>query len=103
MKLSFAILTLLMATASFAETRSIRLPQQATLKCVRGGCSGERCLTEAQKRDMMTSCDWKEEYRCMKLMDCGHDGKGHCVLTDNEASRACYKSLPTAAGPAVDQ
>ncbi|MBX2986647.1 MAG: hypothetical protein KF802_02010 [Bdellovibrionaceae bacterium] len=62
--------------------------------CVRAGCSGELCLTTRERDDMMSTCVWREEFACRKLMDCAADAKGGCELKATEASKECEKKLP---------
>jgi eight-cysteine-cluster-containing protein len=39
-------------------------------KCAVGGCSGQVCTTGEMAKDLVTTCEYKEEYGCLELSNC---------------------------------
>lgn len=70
------------------------VPAKRAPTCVVAGCSKELCLSEEKARDLMSTCEWKEEYRCFQMMTCEAQANGECGFTPNEKSEACLKELP---------
>lgn len=49
--------------------------------CVTGGCSGTVCQAKSAK-PIFTTCEYKEEYKCYKMINCGCvDGKCEWIET----------------------
>lgn len=38
--------------------------------CATAGCSGQLCVSKDQAKDIITTCEYKEEYECLKLSSC---------------------------------
>merc|ERR1719410_1122702 len=47
--------------------------KKGKMACETGGCSGEICAVDASK--MMTTCDFKCEYGCLKYQKCQYSKK----------------------------
>ncbi|MBX3040796.1 MAG: hypothetical protein KF789_08840 [Bdellovibrionaceae bacterium] len=62
--------------------------------CVIAGCSKELCLSAEKAEGLMSTCQWKDEYRCAQMMTCELQADGECGFTPNEKSEACLKELP---------
>ena len=58
-------------------------------ECVTAGCSGEVCAPESLAPDIITTCEWKEEYECLALTVCERQPNGQCGWTPNEEFDAC--------------
>eukprot|EP01084_Bolivina_argentea_P197613 338614_1 len=58
-----------------ARPRSKR-PSGSQSVCEIGGCSGHICDVDASK--MITTCEYKCEYGCLKYQKCTHTKKGGC-------------------------
>ena len=56
--------------------------------CAVGGCSGQVCTTAAKAQGLITTCEYREEYGCMKLTSCGCI-QGKCTWRDNPQYAAC--------------
>jgi len=55
---------------------NIDIPIDSGVKCVIGGCSSQVCTTEERAKGLVTTCEYREEYSCLKLSNCGFfDGK----------------------------
>lgn len=59
-------------------------PQQGT--CYIGGCSGQLCGDEP---DMMSTCEYKEEYSCYKDARCERQSSGACGWTETQELKIC--------------
>lgn len=66
-----------------AEKPPVSTPQAA---CYRGGCSGQLCT---DKPDMVSTCEWREEYACYKDAVCERQANGQCGWTESAALNAC--------------
>ncbi|HRO68248.1 MAG TPA: hypothetical protein PL182_11835 [Pseudobdellovibrionaceae bacterium] len=106
--LTLALMSLALAACTPAETptepSSAVAPKPSTKegssgeKCVVAGCSRELCLSSDAAQDLMSTCEWKDEYRCAQMMTCETQADGKCGFTPNEKSETCMKELPK--GPA---
>jgi len=63
--------------------------------CYVGGCSGQIC---SDQKDIVSTCEYKEEYACYKSATCERQASGKCGWTDTPALRACIISANSASG-----
>ncbi len=56
--------------------------------CSVGGCSGQVCTTAAKAEGLITTCEYMEEYGCLKLTSCGC-ANGMCAWQQNAEYAAC--------------
>jgi len=54
--------------------------------CSKTGCSGTICAPKDES--VITTCEWKEEYRCFRSMECGCV-QGICKFKDQKAIDIC--------------
>jgi eight-cysteine-cluster-containing protein len=40
------------------------------IKCVAAGCSDQICTIDENAKDLVTTCEYKEEYSCLKFSNC---------------------------------
>ncbi|MBS3132551.1 eight-cysteine-cluster domain-containing protein [Candidatus Woesearchaeota archaeon] len=58
--------------------------------CATAGCSGQLCVKAEDAAGIITTCEYKEEYRCLQLTSCGcNDGSCGWAQTDEYIS--CLK------------
>lgn len=57
--------------------------------CRPSGCSGQICADQ----DMMSDCQYREEYACYKTATCERQKSGKCGWTDTPALSACLQSI----------
>ena len=57
----------------------------AAAACRIGGCSGQICSDE----DVITTCEYKEEYACYKTAKCERQANGQCGWTQTPTLQAC--------------
>lgn len=60
--------------------------------CRRTGCSGQICADE----EMVSTCEYREEYACYKDAACERQPDGKCGWTPTESLRLCVESAGAA-------
>lgn len=55
--------------------------------CEVSGCSGQLCVEAGA--DIVTTCEWREEYACYRSASCERQADGRCGWTDTAELRAC--------------
>lgn len=58
--------------------------------CVVGGCSGQLCV-EAGLGDVVSTCEWRNEYACYQTAVCARQADGHCGWSQTAQLRACLQ------------
>ena len=56
--------------------------------CSVGGCSGQLCLQKEDAQNIITTCEYREEYGCYKLNSCGCV-KNKCQWAENKEFNNC--------------
>lgn len=54
--------------------------------CYRGGCSSQLC---SDQPDMVSTCEFREEYACYQRAVCERQSSGECGWTETSELRAC--------------
>ena len=67
------------------ETAAVSPPTAKA--CRKSGCSGQICSDE----DVITTCEYREEYACYKGARCERQANGVCGWTDTVELRACLE------------
>lgn len=57
--------------------------------CYVGGCSSQVC---SDSSDVMTTCEYKEEYACYKQTTCEVQASGECGWTETKSFAQCLSS-----------
>lgn len=60
--------------------------------CATGGCSGQVCGLKGKVENIITTCEWKEEYRCYELTTCSCIN-GNCVWKETDEFKKCMGEL----------
>lgn len=60
--------------------------------CFVGGCSGQVC---SENSDVMTTCEWREEYGCYQNATCERQASGECGWTDTPELAQCLAGSGT--------
>lgn len=55
-------------------------------QCRPGGCSGQLCTDQP---DMVTTCEWREEYACYQRATCERQPSGQCGWTETPELKQC--------------
>ena len=63
---------------------------QATNTCRKTGCSGQIC----SDTDMVSTCEYKENYACYKNAECKRQSNGVCGWTETLTLKACLNKIP---------
>jgi S-layer homology domain len=58
--------------------------------CVVGGCSGQLCV-EAGLDDVVSTCEWRNEYACYQTAVCARQANGLCGWSQTVQLRACLQ------------
>jgi hypothetical protein len=56
--------------------------------CKRGGCSRQLCVEDTSE-DMISTCEFKEEYSCYAKATCERQSNGQCGFTKTPELQAC--------------
>src|SRR3989338_72960 len=64
--------------------------------CGAGGCSGQVCTTAKEATGLITTCECREEYGCLKMTSCGCV-EGKCRWTETADYAACIEGIKTKA------
>lgn len=62
------------------------------LDCGTGGCSGQVCTTKEKAADLVTTCEYREEYSCLRLTSCGCI-QGKCKWQETQDYLSCLNDL----------
>ncbi|HTM23506.1 MAG TPA: hypothetical protein VL172_23445 [Kofleriaceae bacterium] len=62
-------------------------PPPAAGDCAKSGCSGTLCVEPG--KEMVTTCEWKEEYACYQDAACERQSDGSCGWTRSDALDSC--------------
>ncbi|MBI2580893.1 eight-cysteine-cluster domain-containing protein [Candidatus Woesearchaeota archaeon] len=60
--------------------------------CGVGGCSGQVCTTAAEAEGLITTCEYRTEYDCLKLTSCGCV-EGKCGWKETAEYGVCLDKL----------
>lgn len=61
--------------------------------CKIGGCSAQLC-GEADKGDLVSTCEFRAEYACYKSATCERQSNGECGWTQTASLTACLANPP---------
>ncbi len=61
--------------------------------CFVGGCSSQVCSDDPE---VMTTCEWREEYACYQNATCERQANGQCGWTETESLLQCLTDAATA-------
>ena len=74
------------ATPTMVTITISNAPVNTTAACYVGGCSGQIC---SDQKDVITTCEYKEEYACYKTEKCEKQSNGQCGWTQTPVLVAC--------------
>jgi eight-cysteine-cluster-containing protein len=61
---------------------------QTSTDCTTGGCSGQVCVAKDKSSKIITTCEYRSEYECLKETQCTCV-EGKCSWQDNDAYTSC--------------
>ena len=90
-KILFLILALFLISCEQIEEKQT-VECSSDLDCATGGCSGQICGVKEKVKDIITTCEYLEEYNCLRLSSCGCvDDK--CQWEENNDYRECMNNF----------
>ena len=63
-----------------------------TSGCKKAGCSSQLCVSSDEK-DVITTCEWKDEYACYQKAKCEKQENGKCGFVQDEEFTDCLNNL----------
>jgi len=63
-----------------------------TSTCQKAGCSSQLCVSSDEK-DVITTCEWQDEYACYQKAKCEKQPDGKCGFTQDEELTNCIDKL----------
>lgn len=91
-KIIVVVLILLALLISFFFLLNSLKQRKQRLTCVLAGCSNQLCVS-SNTQNIVTTCEWKEEYKCYQEAKCELQKNRECGFTKDEKFRQCMKSL----------
>lgn len=82
----------ILSTQQLNDTRSraFDIDPAKTSSCVPSGCSNTLCVPSGQADQIVTTCEWQEEYACYQQAICEMQSDGTCGWTQTPASESCF-------------
>lgn len=60
--------------------------------CAAAGCSNQLCVNADKASEMITTCEYKEGYSCLRLTSCGCVNN-KCAWLENDNYKECLKEV----------
>jgi hypothetical protein len=60
--------------------------------CAVGGCSSQLCGEASEMKDIVTTCEYREEYACYQKATCERQSTGKCGWTETSELAMCLKN-----------
>jgi hypothetical protein len=80
----------------FLPSQYRRCVQNSRPPCVRAGCSSHLCVEGNWEgtSDVITTCEWRQEYACYRNATCARQWNGQCGWTQTPQVRSCLRNPP---------
>lgn len=65
--------------------------------CAVAGCSGQLCVSADEADNLMTTCEFREEYACYREASCEPQADGKCGWTQTAELKQCLTNPPEVA------
>jgi len=65
---------------------------QTDSDCATAGCSGQLCVPAESAADILTTCEYREEYGCLEFTACGCQS-GICEWVQNTVYLSCLNDI----------
>ena len=63
-----------------------------SVNCVPAGCSKQLCINEKNAEGLITTCEYKEEYKCLEFSNCGFYN-GECEWDETAKYLECLTEV----------
>ena len=61
--------------------------------CAVGGCSSQVCGEAGEIEDIVTTCEYREEYACYQAARCERQSSGSCGWTETDEYKQCVANI----------
>ncbi|MBI3331759.1 hypothetical protein HYZ99_02255 [Candidatus Peregrinibacteria bacterium] len=79
------------SSADMAEEENTSGAAYVAVGCKVAGCSGQLCVEEGME-DIVTTCEWREEYACYRTARCEKQATGVCGWRLDAELTACLSA-----------
>lgn len=62
------------------------------INCVPAGCSNQLCINEKDADGLVTTCEYKDEYKCLEFSNCGFY-EGECKWQETAKYLECLNEV----------
>ncbi len=63
-----------------------------SINCVQAGCSSQLCVLEEEAKNIITTCEAREEYKCFEFSKCGYFD-GECKWKETPEYLRCLEGV----------
>ena len=84
-----AVLALALGTLASCAN-AVETAQRESKPCIVSGCSRQICSDQ----QMMTTCEWRDEFACYRSARCERQADGKCGWTQTDELKRCVASPP---------
>ena len=84
--------TILDSTMVCDDGRKISIGEGCDPKCVPAGCSNQLCVLEEETKNIVTTCEYNEEYKCFVYSKCGYFD-GECKWEETSEYLECLEEV----------
>ena len=74
------------------DGRRVSIGEGCDPKCVPAGCSNQLCVSEDKAVGIVTTCEYREEYKCFEFSNCGYID-GECKWQETPEYLECLDGL----------
>jgi len=93
MKLGGVLLPLLiLVSGCYNSTTDKNVECSTDSDCAPAGCSSQLCVSANKASEIITTCEYREEYSCLKLTSCGCVNN-KCSWNENENYLNCLEGV----------
>lgn len=89
------LLILISGCSRFADNNSFdnkNVECSTNNDCAPAGCSSQICVSAEKASQIITTCEYREEYSCLKLTSCGCFNN-KCAWLENDNYKECLEGV----------
>nr|MBI4156676.1 eight-cysteine-cluster domain-containing protein [Candidatus Woesearchaeota archaeon] len=90
MKVHLFLLSLVLITSCTLQNNQVECNSDSD--CAPAGCSSQLCVQKEKASEIITTCEYKQEYECLKLTNCGCINN-KCSWKENQEYKECIDNL----------
>ena len=88
MKFILFLLPLILITSCTVQNNQVEC--SSDLDCALAGCSSQLCVQKEKASEIITTCEYKQEYECLKLTSCSCINN-KCSWEENQVYEECLQ------------